>query len=625
MTITLRKTQLVASLALSVVCGGSALAANPAPPTAKTALAAFNPRQKDVDIERPTPEEIDKCTIKAEGKNGWVVRDAAGQILRSFPDTNGDGTVDQWCYYKDGVEVYRDIDSNFNRVADQCRWLNTGGSRWGIDADEDGKIDHWKTISPEEATAELVAAMRTGDRARFERILLTANELKALGASPEKTDALAKKIQMAPASFAKLATSQKIVTPNSKWVSFGGMQPGLVPAGTDGSTADLNVYENVMAMVETDGKAAPLAVGTLVRVGDTWRLIDLPAMSEEANGPFFFPMPKPQMPDGAPIAGAGQPSENMQKIMEELQKLPDLASSTPADHAKRVDLTKQAAAEDPENRTQWYHQIADTLSAAVQTGGYEDGITKLRELTDELAKNPQDEELAFYFEWRWMTAHHVSELAKPSDFAKIQARWIGDLTAFVDKSKKYPLSGEALMELAISHEFGGDEAKALETYSTLVKDFPSSPLYTKALGAKTRLESPGKSIGLKGKVIGSNQSYDLASRQGKAVLIQYWATWSDLSKADMPLLKELRNKYKDLEVVGVCLDNDPQAMVAYLKQNDPRWPQLFEEGGLEASRYAVELGIQIVPTMILVDKQGKVVNRNIRADELEAELQRILK
>ncbi len=181
------------------------------------------------------------------------------------------------------------------------------------------------------------------------------------------------------------------------------------------------------------------------------------------------------------------------------------------------------------------------------------------------------------------------------------------------------------MELGISHEFGGDETKALEAYSTLVKDFPSSPMYTKALGAKTRLEAPGKSIGLKGKVIGSGQAYDLATRHGKAVLIQYWATWSDLSKADMPLLKELRTKYKDLEVVGVCLDNDPQAMVAYLKQNDPRWPQLFEEGGLESSRYAVELGIQIVPTMILVDKQGKVVNRNIRADELEAELQRILK
>jgi thiol-disulfide isomerase/thioredoxin len=621
MTFTIRKSQLAFSLALSLVVGRSATAATPG---VKDALS-LQPVQKDVEIERPEAATIEKCTIKAEGKRGWVVRDGGGQILRTFTDTNGDNVVDQWCYFKDGVEVYRDIDSNFNRKADQCRWMNTGGSRWGVDRNEDGKIDLWKTISPEEVTAELVAAMRDRDRERFERILLNASELKTIGAGPAKTEQLKKKTEVAAAGFAKMAAGQTVVAPGSKWVSFGGMQPGIVPAGTDEATSDLNVYENVMAMVETEGKAAPLSVGTLVRVGETWRLIDLPTMSEGGTEPFFFPMPRPQQPDGAPVAG--QPSERMQAIMKELQALPDLASSTPDDHAKRVDLLKQLATEDPENRGQWYQQIADSLGAAVQTGGYEAGISKLRELVDELAKNPADEELAFQVEWRWMTAKHGDDLAQPkSDFPTISTKWIEDVTAFVDKSKKYPLSGEALMELAISQELGGDDTKALEAYSAVVKDYPHSPLLAKAAGAKARLESPGKSITLKGKQHNGNAAFDLAEKKGKVVLIQYWATWSDLSKADMPLLKELRTKYgKDFEVVGVCLDNDPQAMAAYLKQNDPRWPQLFEEGGIETSRYAAEMGIQIVPTMILVNKEGKVVNRNIRADELETELQRQLK
>jgi thiol-disulfide isomerase/thioredoxin len=622
MTITLRKSQLAFSLALSMLAAGSASGADA--PTPKAALG-LQPVQRDVEIERPEAAEIEKCAIKAEPKKGWVVRDGGGQILRTFTDTNGDGVVDQWCYYKDGVEVYRDIDSNFNRKADQCRWMNTGGSRWGIDRNEDGKIDAWKTISPEEVTAELVAAMRDRDRERFERLLLSASELKTLGTGPAKTEQLKKKTEIAAAGFAKMAAGQQVVTPQSKWVSFGGMQPGLVPIGTDDATSDLNVYENVMAMVETEGKPpAPLSVGTLVRVGDTWRLIDLPTMGEGGTEPFFFPMPRPQQADGAPVAG--QPSERMQAIMKDLQALPDLASSTPQDHAKRVELLKQLAEEDPENRAQWYTQIADSLSAAVQTGGYEEGITKLRELADELAKDPKDEDLAFHVEWRWMTAQHGHDLAQPkTDFPSVQAKWIGDLTAFVDKAKKHPTSADALMELAISQEFGGDEAKALEAYTAVVQGFPGSPLMAKAAGAKTRLESPGKPIALKGKTL-SNAPFDLAANKNKVTLIQYWATWSDLSKADMPLLKELRTKYgKEFEVVGVCLDNDPQAMMAYLKQNDPRWPQLFEEGGIEASRYATEMGIQIVPTMILVDKTGKVANRNIRADELETELQKLLK
>jgi thiol-disulfide isomerase/thioredoxin len=422
-----------------------------------------------------------------------------------------------------------------------------------------------------------------------------------------------------------MATAQALVTPQSTWASFGGMQPGLVPAGTDDSTADLVVYENVMAMVETGGKAQPLSVGTLVRVGDNWRLIDLPAMTETTTEPFFFPMARPERPgEGGAVAGA--PTEKMQELMKELQALPDLGGSSPEQHARRVELLMQVAEEDKEHRAQWYHQIADSLSAAVQTGGYEQGIDKLREMYEALSKTPEDEELATYFQWRWMTAQHGHKLAQPkNDFAKIQNEWITDLTSFVEKSKKHPLTAEAVMELAISEEFNGDETKSLSWYDMLVKDYPDSPHYKKALGAKTRIESPGKAIQLKGKLANANQMFDLARLANKAVLIQYWATWSDLSKADMPLLKELRTKYKDFEVIGVCLDNDKKEMDAFLKQSDPKWPQLFEEGGIETSRYATELGIQIVPTMILVDKQGKVVNRNIRADELESELQRILK
>jgi hypothetical protein len=37
------------------------------------------------------------------------------------------------------------------------------------------------------------------------------------------------------------------------------------------------------------------------------------------------------------------------------------------------------------------------------------------------------------------------------------------------------------------------------------------------------------------------------------------------------------------------------------------------------------LGILTVPTMILVDQQGKVVNRNIQAAEIEAELKKLIK
>ena len=123
----------------------------------------YAPRQTGIAFDKVADKEIDSCTGKYETRNGFeglVIYSSNGQPLRRFADSNGDRQVDQWCYYKDGIEVYRDIDSDFNGAADQCRWLGTAGTRWGIDSNEDGKIDNWKTISAEEVTMEVVDAIK---------------------------------------------------------------------------------------------------------------------------------------------------------------------------------------------------------------------------------------------------------------------------------------------------------------------------------------------------------------------------------------------------------------------------------------------------------------------------------
>jgi len=51
---------------------------------------------------------------------------------------------------------------------------------------------------------------------------------------------------------------------------------------------------------------------------------------------------------------------------------------------------------------------------------------------------------------------------------------------------------------------------------------------------------------------------------------------------------------------------------------------LYEPGGLD-SRLATELGILTLPTMLLIDKDGKVINRNIHAAELDEELGKLLR
>ena len=101
------------------------------------------------------------------------------------------------------------------------------------------------------------------------------------------------------------------------------------------------------------------------------------------------------------------------------------------------------------------------------------------------------------------------------------------------------------------------------------------------------------------------------------MLVDYWATWCEPSKVDLAQLKELYARYgkNGFALIGVSLDNNAGDLNEYLGKNRLPWPQLFETGGLD-SRLANEMGILTLPTMILVDDKGKVVNRNIHITEL---------
>ena len=624
------------TLGASLALAAPALAAKPAP---KDALSLV-PVQKDVEYDAPEAKEIEKCTVdveKSAGFTGYVVKSESGQILRRFLDTNGDNKVDQWCYFKDGIEVYRDIDGNFNNKADQYRWLGTAGTRWATDDDENSRIDSWKVISPEEVTAEVVAALRDRDANRFQRLLISETELKALGLSAKQVTELGEKISAASKAFAAEAGRQKIVTSKSEWVHFGANKPGVVPAGTEGATKDVIVYDNVTAVVETDKKHGQLVIGTLVKIADTWKLFDLPknlgGEQASASAGYFFQASFSNKPDTAAPAPMGNVSPELEKLVKDLEQLDKkLAAATkPVEqaklHADRASLLEKIidAAPAGEDRNLWIRQYTETVSAAVQAGSFPAGVDRLKTLLDKLARQPDSVELVPYVTFRLLTAEYNRDLAqKDADFEKINAAYQENLQQFVKSYATSPDAAEAMLALAIGAEFSGKTDDAVTWFTRIAKDFPKSDLASKAAGARTRLQSVGKSIPLKGKTL-DGRSYDLSSAKDKVVLVHYWATWCEPCKQDMDLIKTLQAKYtKDFSPVGVNLDNDPKDATAYLRTKSLPWPQLYETGGLEG-RFASELGILALPTMILVGKDGRVLNRGIHAGELEAELKKLLR
>jgi thiol-disulfide isomerase/thioredoxin len=120
---------------------------------------------------------------------------------------------------------------------------------------------------------------------------------------------------------------------------------------------------------------------------------------------------------------------------------------------------------------------------------------------------------------------------------------------------------------------------------------------------------------------------DFQKLRGKVLLIDFWATWCAPCVAELPELKKLYSEYRDkgFELVGVSLDaeGDREKLETFIRVHEIAWPQFFDGGG-RRNAYAVRYGIKSVPTKILVDGTGKIVQPRVQLDELPKLLPELL-
>ena len=119
--------------------------------------------------------------------------------------------------------------------------------------------------------------------------------------------------------------------------------------------------------------------------------------------------------------------------------------------------------------------------------------------------------------------------------------------------------------------------------------------------------------------------FNLQDLKGKTVVLYYWSSTGPTTVGEIAQLKEAQAKYaREVAVVGVCLDADRERLAKYLAQTRLPWVNLYEQGGMDG-RLANEMGILTVPTILLVDPTGKVVNRSVHISGLSEELGNLVK
>jgi len=118
----------------------------------------------------------------------------------------------------------------------------------------------------------------------------------------------------------------------------------------------------------------------------------------------------------------------------------------------------------------------------------------------------------------------------------------------------------------------------------------------------------------------------LSDYRGKAVLLNFWATWCEPCKIEMPWFVQLQQQYgaQGLQVLGVAMDDtDPKEITAFTNKMGVNYPVVV---GKEAvgDQYG---GIPYLPSTFYIDRDGKVVDRVyglVSRSEIEDDIKKAL-
>lgn len=270
--------------------------------------------------------------------------------------------------------------------------------------------------------------------------------------------------------------------------------------------------------------------------------------------------------------------------------------------------------------------IDSTLSATVKGTPLND---KYQEYVDKrVSLNNEMKELS-----RQVKEAEANKSITPQFEEKMDAKYdslYNALKAYTFDFAKANITNAVGSQILLDRGVSFDEAQLAEILPGASADIKQLPAFVKA---EKRLQAlKATAVGntftdIKGKTPDDKEvSLSDYAGKGKYVLVDFWASWCPPCRKEMPTVVALYNKYKGkgFEIVGVSLDNDKAAWVKGIKDLKITWPQISDLKG-----WKTELGaayaVNSIPHMVLLDKEGKIVAKNLNAHDLGEKLAEYLK